>query len=255
MTEVSLDIPRGWIEFVDPAYDPDSGVEQQIFRCDLTFLTSRWTCIFGRGCKGIYADRPTDGCCTLGAHFADDDDVKRVRSYVKRLTPDVWQNQSRSWTEKDHDGRLKTRVFDDACIFLNRPGFPGGEGCALHALALREGFHPLESKPDVCWQLPIKRDYREVERPDDTSYLEVSIAEYDRRGWGEGGHDLDWYCSGNTEAHINTIPLYMENEAELRALMGDAAYEELARHCADYLARPQGTLVHLATKESVAPLR
>jgi hypothetical protein len=28
-------------------------------------------CIYGNGCQGIYADRPHDGCCTLGAHFAD----------------------------------------------------------------------------------------------------------------------------------------------------------------------------------------
>ena len=30
----------------------------QVFRVDLTWLTSSWTCIFGRGCHGIYADRP-----------------------------------------------------------------------------------------------------------------------------------------------------------------------------------------------------
>ena len=49
--------------------DPDDA--DQIFRCDLTWLTSRWKCIFGEGCRGLYADRPHDGCCTLGAHFAD----------------------------------------------------------------------------------------------------------------------------------------------------------------------------------------
>ena len=54
---------------------------------------------------------------------------------------------------------------------------------------------PHTLKPDVCWQLPIRRTYRTVERPDETSYLEVTIAEYDRRGWGPGGHDLDWYCT------------------------------------------------------------
>ena len=70
--EVRLPFPRAFVEFVDPA-DAD-----QVFRCDLTWLTSRWTCIFGRGCAGIYADRPNDGCCTLGAHFADSDDEKRV---------------------------------------------------------------------------------------------------------------------------------------------------------------------------------
>ena len=77
-----------------------------------------------------------------------------------------------------------------------------GAGCALHGLALQQGRNPLETKPDVCWQLPIRRTFRNVERHDGTSYTEVSIGEYDRRGWGPGGHDLDWYCSGNTEAHV-----------------------------------------------------
>jgi hypothetical protein len=63
-----MGFPRAFVEFGDPA-DPD-----QVFRCDLTWLTSRWTCIFGRGCQGIYADRPDDGCCTLGAHFSDEED-------------------------------------------------------------------------------------------------------------------------------------------------------------------------------------
>src|SRR5919107_3842674 len=78
--EVRLPFPRAFVEFVDPA-DAD-----QVFRCDLTCLTSHWTCIFGRGCAGIYADRPNDGCCTLGAHFADDDDEKRVRRAARQLT-------------------------------------------------------------------------------------------------------------------------------------------------------------------------
>ena len=100
----------------------------------------------------------------------------------------------KAWTEKE-DGARKTKVVDGACIFLNRPGFPAGAGCALHQHAVLTGRPPHEAKPDVCWQLPIRRSYRTVERPDDTSYLEVTIAEYDRRGWGPGGHDLDWYCS------------------------------------------------------------
>jgi hypothetical protein len=68
MPEVDLDFPRSWLEFVDPA-DP-----HQVFRCDLTWLTSRWTCIFGQGCRGIYETSPDSGCCTLGAHFSDEED-------------------------------------------------------------------------------------------------------------------------------------------------------------------------------------
>ena len=45
-------------------------------------------------------------------------------------------------------------LVDGACIFLNRPGFPGGAGCGLHRAALEAGERPLDWKPDVCWQLP-----------------------------------------------------------------------------------------------------
>ena len=88
----------------------------------------------------------------------------------------------------------------------------------------------------MCWQLPIRRTFRTVERQDDTSYTEVTIGEYDRRGWGPGGHDLDWYCSGNTEAHVAPEPVYVTNEAELVELMGRPAYDELV----DALRGPPG---------------
>jgi hypothetical protein len=244
MPEVDLVFPRAWVEFRDPA-DAD-----QVFRCDLTWLTSRWTCIFGRGCQGIYANRPDDGCCTLGAHFADEEDEQRVAAYVGKLTAEEWQHRRtgrRSWVETDDEGGRKTRVHDGACIFLNRPGFPAGAGCALHAHALRTGVHFVETKPDVCWQLPIRRTYRQVELTDGTEYLEVTIGEYDRRGWGPGGHDLDWYCSGNTEAHVGAEPVYVSCEVELVELMGRPAYDELARHCEAHLRSRSALALHPAT--------
>src|SRR3954468_10670121 len=226
--------PRAWVEFVDPADDA------QVFRCDLTWLTSSWMCIFGQGCCGIYASRPDDGCCTLGAHFSDKADEKRVKRFVKELDAEPRQfddaGRGSRWIETDDEGDRKTAVHEGACIFLNRPGFPGGVGCALHGLALGSGRHPLETKPDVCWQLPIRRSFREVTLPDGTSYTEVLIAEYDRRGWGPGGHDLDWYCSGNTDAHVGVDPVYLSYAAELTELMGASAYAELVRHCEERLA-------------------
>ena len=208
---------------------PTPPTPAQRFRCDLTWLTSRWTCIFGSGCEGIYADRPDDGCCTLGAHFSDDDDLARVAAVVAELGEDEWQlrpdrknpTKVSAWTE-DEDGARKTKVVDGACIFLNRPGFPAGAGCALHQHAVLTGEAPHTQKPDVCWQLPIRRTFRTVEQTDETSYLEVSIGEYDRRGWGPGGHDLDWYCSGNPDAHVGAEPVYRSNRAELVELMGRA---------------------------------
>ena len=45
--EVPLGFAREWVEFADPA-DPE-----HVVRADLTWLTSAWTCIYGRGCAGV----------------------------------------------------------------------------------------------------------------------------------------------------------------------------------------------------------
>lgn len=228
MPEVDLDFPRQWLEFVDPA-DAD-----QVFRCDLTWLTSRWTCIFGSGCQGIVEGRGDDGCCTHGAFYSDGDDEKRVRGFAKALSDDEWQFRSvgrRLGISEVDDGKRRTRRHEGACVFLNRPGFPAGAGCALHLHALNTGRHPLQTKPDVCWQLPVRRTYDRVTRPDETEVLVVSIGEYDRRGWGPGGHDLTWWCTSATEAHTAAQPMFETYEAELVELMGRPAYDVLATAC------------------------
>jgi len=226
-------------------------------RADLTWLTSAWTCIYGRGCAGVVAGRADDGCCNHGAFFTDDDDLARVRAAVADLTDDEWQHAPRrrgDWTEADsltepdpdadpdapdppEDQALRTRVVDGACVFLNRPGWPAGAGCALHALALRQGRHPLETKPDVCWQLPVRREQEWVTRTDGTQVLVDTLGEFDRRGWGEGGHDLHWWCTSAPEAHVGAQPLYRTYGPELVALIGESAYAELARLCAAREAR------------------
>lgn len=246
MGEVALDFPRLWIEFPDPDAPRDSA-PHQVFRCDVTWLTSNYECIFGRGCHGILQSSPEAGCCTLGAHFADKADEARVATHVAKLSPEQWQLRPHrrtrlaraDWVEVDAEGSRTTRVVDAegerACIFHNRRGYAGGYGCALHLLALRDGEDPIRTKPDVCWQLPLRRTYRDVERPDGSTYLEVSIGEYDRRGWGAGGVDLDWYCTGSPEARVGAEPIYVSLAAELTELIGAAAYAELARHCTQIL--------------------
>lgn len=243
MTETELDAPRIWVEFVDPD-EP-----AQRFRVDLTWLTSTHRCVFGAGCLGIYRDRPDDGCCTLGAEFTGPEDLARVSVAVQRLDERTWQLRETGhrlgWHERidapdDAEaappaGR-RTRADTGVCVFFNEPGFAGGTGCALHHLAVAEDVPTMSYKPDVCWQLPIRRTYRDVTLPDDTSYLEVSIGEYDRRGWGPGGHDLDWYCTGSPIAHGHDEPVFRTYEDELRELMGPGAYQVAVEHCEGLLA-------------------
>jgi hypothetical protein len=234
---VPLDFAREWVHFPDPA---DAGHE---VRADLTWLTSAWTCIFGRGCAGVVEGRPDDGCCSHGAFFTDEDDLARVTAAVGLLSDEDWQLAAEGragWTEEDDaedaapDGEppvrsLRTRLVDGACVFLNRPGFPGGSGCALHRMALRTGVHPLTTKPDVCWQLPVRREQEWVDRPDGTRVLVTTVGEFDRRGWGPGGHDLLWWCTGAPAAHVAPEPLVLTYRAELVALLGEPAYAELRR--------------------------
>jgi hypothetical protein len=256
--EVSLDFPREWLEFQDPA---DSA---HWIRADLTWLCSRWTCIFGRGCHGTVSGQASTGCCNHGAYFSDRDDEKRTRRFAEQLTREDWQlydrghrNGNLRFSEKvedDEEKRRKTRTYDGACIFANREDHPGGIGCALHGLALRLGMNPLETKPEVCWQLPVRREQEWIDRPDGTRILRSSIAEFDRRGWGEGGHDLDWYCTSSPEAHVGGEPMYLSYRAELVALIGEPAYTELARTCADRLKLGL-VAVHPATAEAQAQAR
>jgi hypothetical protein len=201
------------------------------------------------------------GCCALGAHFADEDDEKRVAAYVGMLDETLWQFRpdrkkvkKSDWVDVDEDGERKTMVVEydgqSACIFHNRTDFHLGAGCALHALAYVLERNPLETKPDVCWQLPIRRTFRNVKRQDGSAYTEITIGEYDRRGWGPGGHDLHWYCTGNTEAHTAPEPLFVTSAAELVELMGRAAYDELARHCEAHLLSRSALAIHPADPKS-----
>jgi hypothetical protein len=233
---------REWIVFGDPD-DPRHEI-----RADLTWLLSSWSCIFGRGCRGINAERPGDACCTHGAYFVDAEDEKRVRAEAKKLTPETWERHGTRWLvvtdELDGEPARKTRVVDDVCVFFNRQ--PGPEyGCALHHLAERTGRSILATKPEVCWQVPIRREWEDLGDGGTRTTLTV----FSRAGWGEGGADLSWWCSASISAHAaGREPLIRTYADELRALIGDAAYAELARLCEARLAQG-GTIAPLPLVE------
>lgn len=227
MPEVDPEFPREWLDI------PDQAGHARVYRCDLTWLTSHWNCIYGNGCPGTR--RQHEGCCTVGAHWTDGRDRQRVEAAARRLPAELWQfretGQANGVTVAGEDGGEGcTRRVEGACIFLNRNGFPTGPGCALQFLALSEGSHPLETKPDVCWQLPLRLGYA-WEQLAEAETLIVTIGEYDRAAWGPGGAFMRWWCSGNTDAHTAARPLYQTYAAELTALIGRQNYAELAQAC------------------------
>lgn len=214
---------REWVTFADPHE------EGRRWQLDVTFLGSRYRCIFGDGCQGILEERRPElvrGCCSYGAHFADATDRDRVVRLAKKLGPDEWQlrdvGRRRGVVASTGPRSWRTRVIDGGCIFLNRPGFEAGPGCALHLHAQRAGRHFVETKPEVCWQLPLRRIDHEEE---DGSVTSV-VTEFGRSGWGEGGEDFAWWCTEAPEAFDAAEPLYRTMEAELRATIGDRVYEE-----------------------------
>jgi hypothetical protein len=216
--------PREWVTFIDPADD-----EHEV-RADLSFLLSNWTCIYGEGCRGI-AGRPGDGCCSHGAFFSDRADEKRVRKMARELTRDDWYRYGHRTLvdddELDDEPARRTATVDGACVYANPPDSPMGGGCALHRMALRTGRHPLETKPDVCWQVPVSRK----ETIDDAGRKTTTISEFSRRSWGEGGADMTWWCTEARSAHVGSVPVYVSYGPELTALIGAPAYAELAKLC------------------------
>lgn len=227
--------PKGaheWVSFPDPE-------EERTWLFDVTFLASGWTCIFGRGCQGVLtgpAPELVHGCCTYGAHLTGGKDARRVEAAASTLSDEDWQFRRQAKPkpgdkrlrifQKSKDGTLTTRVVKDACIFLNRPDFPGGPGCALHRAALERNQAPLELKPDVCWQLPLRR---EDETADDGHVTSV-IRQWDRRDWGDGGFEFHWWCTESPEAFVGTRPVYEEMRDELVALIGEKIYKRLVRY-------------------------
>jgi hypothetical protein len=224
-----------WISFEDPDDD-------RTWVFDVTFLTSRWRCVYGQGCPGVLTGPVPEleqGCCSYGAHFVDEDDLAEVAEKVPRLTDEQWQNRGKARKKggpfrTTKKGDLVTRMADDACIFLNRPGFPGGAGCALHRAALENGERPIDWKPDVCWQLPL----RLVDSTDDNGHLTSTLREWKRRDWGEGGFEFHWWCTDDSQAFVDDRPVYETLKDEIIEMVGEAAYRSFVDHVT-HAPRPQ----------------
>lgn len=252
------DPPRS--DYVD--VDQDDGDTR--WRFEREFLTSNWRCLFGNGCKGILPEEATElnqGCCSLGAHFGDgpagQEEARQLSAYVPMLTHEIWQYHEVGTTdhlappaadgdEADGDptephvvagfygdaARTRTRVVDGACVFLNRPGFEGGEGCALHIAAVAAGDSPTEWKPSVCWQLPLRVDWALVDEADPDGPETATVRRWSRDDWGEHGTTMAWCCTERTEggeAYSGTESVVDSLADELQTLAGDAVYVQLKK--------------------------
>ena len=201
-----------------------------VWRFDREFLASRWTCLWGRGCLGIGTEPAPHlglGCCSVGAEMGDVDEARMMSALAATLGPDLFEHQAEARQSGifSDETRTNTRVVDGACIFLNRPGFGGGAGCALHLAALEAGEPPLDWKPSVCWQLPIKVDWEQ--RPDGTEV--ATVRRWSRRDWGPEGETMAWCCTEGSLAYVGDRPVIDSLGTELEAVVGTEVYVELRR--------------------------
>jgi hypothetical protein len=244
-----------WVSFPDPD-------EERTWVVDVTFLLSHWTCIFGQGCQGVLtgpAAELAQGCCSYGAHFTGEEDVERVTAAAATLTPAEWQFHGAGHRKSGRldvittgdGGESVTRQADGACIFLNRPGFATGPGCALHAAALQRGERPMDLKPDVCWQLPLRRE----DETDATGHVTSVVRQWDRRHWGEGGFEFHWWCTEAPEAFTGSQAVYEGMADELEALVGPVVHPMLVAELERRRAAPSAPLRHPAETPVAAPTR
>jgi hypothetical protein len=227
--------PVDWLTF--PA--PDDPEHQ--FRVNVSFMLSNYECIWGRGCHGLLnrAVQPDVACCERGVTFMDDDDFAHVSEMVSELTAEdsdhIGHIRTRGWYQSSSSGRpYKTRKLAGGCIFSNRTGGPTGKpGCAFHHLAARTGRHPSETKPFICWSLPLNFSSEEAIEPGGRTTTIVSAFTAD--AWGgtddseepDGRGHMGYWCVDTPDAYRGTRPVYRSMERELRKAMGDAAYERL----------------------------
>ena len=197
---------------------------------DRAFLESSWTCIWGRGCLGI-SDEPAEalalGCCSVGAEFGDEEEAMTISALAAMLEPERYQfhDEAAAGGIFSDDTRTNTRVVDGACIFLNRPGFAGGAGCALHLAAIDADERPVDWKPSVCWQLPIRVDWADAGDGRETA----TVRRWSRADWGPEGTTMAWCCTEGDRAYVGDRPVIESLATELEELVGSTVFVELRR--------------------------
>jgi hypothetical protein len=214
--------------------EDDQGVEEivdgdVVWRFDRAFLSSRWACIWGEGCLGIEPEPAPElalGCCSQGADLEDEDEARTIVALAATLGPDGFEHHAAAAEGGVlRTDRLATRVVDGACVFLNRPGFPGGAGCALHRAALDAGEAPREWKPSVCWQLPVRVEFA----PGDGDTEVATVRAWSRADWGEEGRTMAWCCTEGQRAYVGDRPVVESLADDLEAIAGREVVVELRR--------------------------
>ena len=153
----------------------------------------------------------------------------RSRSSPKQLGDDEWQFEV-GRHEEAASGRRSARTsgapasHEDACVFLNRPDFEAGPGCALHLHAIEHGQALQRDQADGVLAAPAahvrpRRGRRRRSRRCSPSSAATAGAKAARSSPGGAPRRRR-----RSPAHE---PVYQSMETELRLMLGDDVYEEV----------------------------
>lgn len=252
-----------------------------IWRFDTHFLLSKWTCIFGNGCPGAHGQAEI-GCCTIGAHFQDDEDLDRVIDVVDKLAPGEFTNgdmifaggkastenwltlmvtesgnrreRLRAWFKRTVIRKApsaedyKTLIVNDACIFANRADHPNGAGCGLHQAAVKRGARYQDYKPFVCSWAPLFVLMGDANDAGEEADIRV-VTRFENRYWNDEGYEFnDWWCLDSADAYVSDSRVYQHMEYELRMMVGDSVYSVLKTNLDNRLFSGQGVPVTIGKR-------
>lgn len=225
------------------------GSETWVF--DASFFGSAWQCIWDSGCVGIEAyDATTQrtGCCSVGVELEDEDEAMLIAALAACIDPLRFAKHEAAADVgifADSERRF-TRVVDGACIFFNPVDATAPTGCALHIEAQAQSESPLEWKPAVCSQVPVRIDTHA--RGSQTEHL---VRAWTRSDWGEEGSEMLWWCTernqrpGLPDAFRAETPVALRLQPEISAMTSPRVAAELVERIGEMLqpnTRPPGNL-------------
>jgi hypothetical protein len=92
----------------------------------------------------------------------------------------------------------------------------------------------MDLKPDVCWQLPLRR----VESTDELGHVTSTVREWKRRDWSEGGLEFAWWCTEERHAFVGETTVLSSMRQELVEMIGQPVYDLLLAALADRVMPP-----------------
>ena len=200
---------------------------------DVTFLTVRLDVHLRPRLPGR-AHRPgararRRAAARYGAHFIDEDDVAAVEQAASRSTDDavaVPQEGRRKGGGPTRQGRRRhaPRAWSTAPASSSTArASPAAPAAPCTRPRWAAGERPLDWKPEVCWQLPLRLD----EHTDDHGHVTSTLREWKRRDWGEGGDEFHWWCTDTPDAFVGDDPVYETLRDEIVEMVGEPVYELL----------------------------